>query len=143
MFFKIWLTESILIFREKLFRGTCFLLASNTLRHNFFSDENKQLSLKWCCKEKLWQKVTSVYQISKSPFFYRRDDSLMSQYPWNKTNITLTWLSSLYNLFKLYTTLSEFCDQFWMKLWRKYLFFLFSCVALMPSALKIIPALLV
>ena len=34
--FKIWLTESILISREQLFRGTCFLLASNTLRHKFF-----------------------------------------------------------------------------------------------------------
>ena len=34
LFFKIWLTESILIFRE-----TCFLLTSNTLRHKFFSDE--------------------------------------------------------------------------------------------------------
>ena len=48
LFFKIWLTESILIFREWLFRETYFLLASNTIRHKIFSDENKQPSLKWC-----------------------------------------------------------------------------------------------
>ena len=36
LFPKIWLTGSILIFREKLFGETCFLLASNTLRHKFF-----------------------------------------------------------------------------------------------------------
>ena len=30
------------------------------------------------------------------------DDSLMSEYLWNKTNITFTWLSSLYNPFKRY-----------------------------------------
>ena len=36
LFFKIWLTELILISRELLFRGTCFLLASNALRHKFF-----------------------------------------------------------------------------------------------------------
>ena len=40
LFFKIWLTESILVFIEKLFRETSFLLASNALRH-VFSDENK------------------------------------------------------------------------------------------------------
>ena len=32
--FKILLTESVLIFREQLFRRTCFLLASNTLHHS-------------------------------------------------------------------------------------------------------------
>ena len=36
LFFKIWLTESILISRQKLFRGTCFLLVSNTLHHKIF-----------------------------------------------------------------------------------------------------------
>ena len=36
LFFKIWLTESILISREYLLRETCFLLASNTLPHTFF-----------------------------------------------------------------------------------------------------------
>ena len=35
LFLRIWLTESILIFREKLFKGTYFLLASNTVRHEF------------------------------------------------------------------------------------------------------------
>ena len=30
------LIERILIFSESLFRGTCFLLASNTLHHKFF-----------------------------------------------------------------------------------------------------------
>ena len=43
LFFKIWLTESILIFKESLFRGASFwfLLASNMLRHKFFSDGNR------------------------------------------------------------------------------------------------------
>ena len=39
------LIDKILIFREKLFRGTCFLLASNTLRHTFFP--MKIRSLHW------------------------------------------------------------------------------------------------
>ena len=38
--------------------------------------------------------------VSKSPFFYRRFDSLMSDYPWNEKNDTFTWLSTLYNPFK-------------------------------------------
>ena len=78
LFFKIWLAESILISREELFRGTWFLLASNTLRHKFFP--MKISSLHWngaayTCKEKLWRKVADEYQMSWSPFFHRRGDS--------------------------------------------------------------------
>ena len=36
LFLKMCLTESILIFREELFREFCFLLASNNLLHKFF-----------------------------------------------------------------------------------------------------------
>ena len=43
-----------------------------------FSDENKQPLLEW-------RKVTSEYQ---------RGDSLMLEYPQNKTNTTFIWLSS-------------------------------------------------
>ena len=43
------LIDRILIFREQLFGGTCFLLTSNPLRYKFFSNENKQPSLKWRC----------------------------------------------------------------------------------------------
>ena len=42
-----WLTESIPISREQLFRGTCFLLASNIRVSQVFSDVNKQPSLEW------------------------------------------------------------------------------------------------
>ena len=45
LFCKIWLTESVFIFREQLFRGTCFLLASNTLYYKFFL--MKTSSLHW------------------------------------------------------------------------------------------------
>ena len=45
LFFKSLLTESIHIFREKLFRGTCFLFASNTQHHKFFPI--KTSSLHW------------------------------------------------------------------------------------------------
>ena len=65
LFFKIWLTELILISREQFFSWTCFLLASNTLHHKFFL--MKISSLHWngtayTCKEKLWWKVTGEYQ---------------------------------------------------------------------------------
>ena len=43
------LIEGINYFQRIAFRETCFLLASNTLRQKFFSDENKQPSLKWRC----------------------------------------------------------------------------------------------
>ena len=45
LFFKSLQTESIHIFREKLFRGTCFLFASNTQHHKFFPI--KTSSLHW------------------------------------------------------------------------------------------------
>ena len=41
-----------------------------------------------------------VSNIKISFFFKRRDDSLTSEYPWNETNVTFTWLSSLYSPFK-------------------------------------------
>ena len=58
---QIWLTESILFLRENIFRGTSFLLASNTLRCNFFPA--KINSLHWngaayTCKEKFRRKFT-------------------------------------------------------------------------------------
>ena len=103
LFFKIWLTELILIFREQIFKETCFLLASNALRHKFFPVKISGLHCNGAaqtCNKKLWRKVADEYQISKSPFFQRRDDSLMSKYPWNETNIIFTWVSSLHNPFK-------------------------------------------
>ena len=48
LFFKIWLTESIIILREQVFRVMYCLLASNTTSQAF-SDENKQPSLEWHC----------------------------------------------------------------------------------------------
>ena len=39
--------------------------------------------------------------------FKIRVDSLMSGYPWNETNITFIWLSSLYNLFNTFGTSSR------------------------------------
>ena len=59
---QIWLTESVLIFTENLFRKTCFLSTCNNQRYKFSS--MKIRSLPWngsvyICKEKLWQKVTS------------------------------------------------------------------------------------
>ena len=44
--------------------------------------------------------VAGEYQISKSPFCEKRDNSLISKYPWIEMNITFTRLSLLYNLFK-------------------------------------------
>ena len=44
--------------------------------------------------------MTNEYQISKSPFFWWRVDSLISEYPWNEKNNTFTWLSSLSNSIK-------------------------------------------
>ena len=60
LFLKIWLTQSILIFRKSFFRGTCYLLASNTVCNKFFL--MKISSLHWngaayICKEKLWEKL--------------------------------------------------------------------------------------
>ena len=51
-------------------------------------------------KEKLRWKVAGEYQMSESPFIWQIGDSLMSEYPWHKTNITFTWLSCLYSPFK-------------------------------------------
>ena len=42
----------------------------------------------------------------KISILLKKGDSLMSEYPCNEKNNTFTWLSSLYNLFKLY-----FLDQ--------------------------------
>ena len=49
LFFRIWLTELIPIFSEFFFRGTCFLLDSNTLHRKFLFDEYRQPSLEWHC----------------------------------------------------------------------------------------------
>ena len=102
LFFKIWLTESILISRVKLFRGNCFLLASNTLRHKFFSNVNKQSSLEWRCinlKGEIMAESCRWVSNIKISILLKKVDSLMSEYPWNKENNTFTWLSSFYNPF--------------------------------------------
>ena len=39
--------------------------------------------------------------------FKIRVDSLKSRYPWNETNITFIWLSSLYNPFNIFGTSSR------------------------------------
>ena len=65
LFLKIWLTESILVFREWLFIGTCFLFASNTLHHKFFLMKTSSLHCAaYTCKEKLWWKVAGECQMS-------------------------------------------------------------------------------
>ena len=46
------------------------------------------------------EKSHGEYQIWKYPFFLRRDDSIMSEYLWNETNIAFIWPNSLYNPFK-------------------------------------------
>ena len=66
LFLKTLLTESILIFREYLFKETYFFLASNNQRHKYFP--MKISSLHWNeavynGKEKLWWQATSEYQM--------------------------------------------------------------------------------
>ena len=72
LFFNILLIESILISREWLFRGACFLFASNTTSQ-VFSNVNKQPSLEWCCvnlKGEIMAKVVSEYHIEQNLHFF-------------------------------------------------------------------------
>ena len=70
LFLKIWLIESILIFREQVFRVTYFLWTSNTLRHKLFLIKISSFhDVAYICKEKVWLKVTGKYQMSWSAFF--------------------------------------------------------------------------
>ena len=63
-FLKIWLTDSILIFREKLFGGTCLLASSNTTSQ-LFSDETKQPywngALETCKRNITFSWLSSLY----------------------------------------------------------------------------------
>ena len=46
-------------------------------------------------------------------FFERRDDSLISEYPLNETNITFIWLSSPYSSLKI-----EYPPPYIRKIWN-------------------------